>query len=115
MGPPKNQGGCGSCWSFSTTGAIEALYWKKHGQVADFAEQVMVDCAGSYGENGCHGGLITTAFEYLQDNGTQTEASYPYVGREAPCHRNASQAVKVNEGYFNVPRGYNTELKKAIG
>ena len=67
--PVKDQGNCGSCWTFSTIGAVESHYLIKYGQFRNLSEQQLVDCAGAYDNNGCDGGLPSHAFEYISDNG----------------------------------------------
>ncbi len=83
----KNQGSCGSCWSFSTTGALEGAYQIKYGNLQSFSEQQLVSCDKT--DSGCNGGWMDDAFTWVQDNGgITTETAYPYTsgnGSNAPC------------------------------
>lgn len=69
VSPVKNQGKCGSCWSFSTTGCLESHVKLKHGEFTILSEQNLLDCAQNFDNHGCNGGLPSHAFEYVKYNG----------------------------------------------
>merc|ERR1719183_2265563 len=76
VSPVKNQGSCGSCWTFSTVGALEAHSLIKYGSFVPLSEQQLVDCAQAFDNHGCNGGLPSHAFEYvMHTGGISTEKS----------------------------------------
>lgn len=82
MSPVKDQGNCGSCWAFSTTGAIEAGYTKQTGKMISLSEQQLIDCSRDFGNFGCNGGFMSTSILYvMQNDGITTEQAYPYETR----------------------------------
>merc|ERR1712232_305572 len=92
--PVKNQGQCGSCWAFSTTGGLEGAWQVATGKLASFSEEQLVDC--DKGGNGCHGGLMDQGFEFLQTVDVCSEQSYPYTagsGHEGSCKSQCDVAI----------------------
>jgi len=86
VSPVKDQGQCGSCWTFSTTGNVEAGEAIHLNEYHTLSEQQLVDCAGAFNNHGCNGGLPSQAFEYIAAApGIMTEADYPYTAKDGNC------------------------------
>lgn len=107
----KMQGTCGSCWAFSTTGAIEGANFVATGKLLSLSEQQLVDCDHKCDatkktecDSGCHGGLMTNAYNYLMEaGGLEEEDSYPYSGKQGKCQFDPDKvAVKV-ENFTTIP------------
>ena len=83
--PVKNQGKCGSCWSFSATGAMEGAWMLHTGEDISLSEQQLIDCSTAYGDNGCNGGMMPDAFGYAIEYGMCTEDHDPYEAKDGEC------------------------------
>ncbi len=110
----KNQGQCGSCWAFSTTGSIEGQYAQVTQKLLSFSEQQLVDCSGKEGNDGCNGGLMDFGFKYAEIDGLERESDYRYVAvLEKTCRYNATKAVVKVISYTDIKEGSSSELISA--
>jgi cathepsin L len=113
--PIKDQQQCGSCWAFSSTGALEGQHFKATGKLVSLSEQNLVDCSTKQGNMGCNGGLMDQAFEYIKENnGVDTEDSYPYEAQDGDCRFKAADVGATDTGYTDVKSKDESALQDAV-
>ena len=103
--PVKDQGQCGSCWAFSTTGSLEGAHFVASGELLSFSEQQLVDCAYiKYGNYGCNGGLQDNAYNYYEAGyKAELESVYPeYTASKGSCRYDASSATAVTVSNYDA-------------
>merc|ERR1719506_1451048 len=89
--PVKDQGQCGSCWAFSSTGGMEGGWQIASGSLKSLSEQQLVDCSTQ--NNGCNGGSMALAFNFESGTNVCTEQSYPYKAADGSCKTSFTTAI----------------------
>eukprot|EP00455_Lapot_gusevi_P028847 TRINITY_DN308_c0_g1_i1.p1 TRINITY_DN308_c0_g1~~TRINITY_DN308_c0_g1_i1.p1 ORF type:complete len:527 (-),score=215.71 TRINITY_DN308_c0_g1_i1:82-1662(-) len=111
----KDQGICGSCWSFGAHQAIEGAYFMKTGKLIRLSSQALVDCSWESGNNGCGGGLDFQAYQWvMKAGGIPSESDYPYLMINGQCHVTNVSALYPITGYVNVTSGDTNALMDAV-
>jgi len=114
--PVKNQGQCGSCWAFSTTGSTEGAVAIATGKLPSLSEQQLVDCGSKTGNHGCQGGLMDYGFKYIEENGgIDSESDYPYTAQNGNCN-SAKEGTHVAtiSSYKDVSPSNADQMKAAV-
>jgi len=111
--PVKDQGQCGSCWSFSATGAMEGAWEITKDELLSLSEQQLVECSKSYGNHGCYGGLMDDAFDYAMDNGMCLEEEYTYTATSNEECKKCNPVVFIS-GCVDVTPNNQVHLKEAV-
>ena len=111
----KDQKQCGSCWAFSAVGSMEGAHAKKTGNLVSLSEQNLVDCSQNYGCEGCSGGWMNAAMEYVHYNGgIDTEDEYPYEAQDGNCMYKKNESGATVKSVVNITAGDTDALLNAV-
>lgn len=109
----KNQGHCGSCWTFATSAAMEHAHWRATRELVNLAESQFVDCDTVH-NGGCNGGDVQYAYEYAEENPIELLEDYPYVALDQACSYDRSKGKVRVTSYQNVKINSVEQLKAAL-
>ena len=112
--PVKDQGSCGSCWAFSTTGSMEGAHCAEGHALVSLSEQELVDCDTKDGNQGCNGGDMAAAMVWTESNGLCTEATYQYKGKDESCAESSCTAAVKCTSDAPVATGSSSGLMASI-
>jgi len=109
----KDQGHCGGCWAFSTTGSVEGVVAIETGKLLNISEQQLIDCSSAQGNHGCEGGIMEKGFQYIIDNGgICSEKEYPYQAVDGEC-QDCNTVVDIKKYGDIIPQNEKI-LKRAV-
>jgi len=113
--PVKNQGQCGSCWAFSSTGAMEGAHFMATKTLVSLSEQQLVDCSKQ--NSGCNGGLMDYAFKYAETTPMMLESEYPYLARKSifsKCSKAKTEGKIEVSTFMDVTPKSKTQMQAAL-
>ncbi|XP_063755341.1 cathepsin S, ortholog 1 isoform X2 [Eleginops maclovinus] len=115
VSPVRNQGLCGSCWAFSSLGALEGQMKRRTGVLVPLSPQNLVDCSTSDGNHGCKGGYISKSFRYvIRNRGVDSEKSYPYEHKNGKCRYSVKGKAGDCSDFHILPGGDERALQAAV-
>lgn len=111
----QNQGMCGSCWAFSSVGALEGQMSKHTGLLVQLSPQNLVDCSVTDGNHGCKGGYISKSYSYIiRNKGIDSEQFYPYEHQNGVCRYSVKGKAGYCSNFHVLPRGDEKALQAVV-
>lgn len=113
----KNQGQCGSCWTFSAAETAESANLMANNQAGaqHGSEQEILDCCHAGGSAGCRGGDPRGAIEWIgQTGGLELNSCYPYRAADGPCESSLCKKAYTVRRVYAIAQNENT-IYEALG
>ncbi|XP_072160827.1 cathepsin L-like [Bemisia tabaci] len=85
---------CGSCWAFAAAAAVEIFFARVAGEITPLSKQALLDCIPG---DGCKGGKIANALDYIKKSGLPTSNAYPYRAKKEPCRSDVQPYAKITD------------------
>ncbi|XP_008329714.1 cathepsin L1-like [Cynoglossus semilaevis] len=115
VSPVRNQGSCGSCWAFSSMGALEGQMKRRTGVLVPLSPQNLIDCSTTDGNYGCRGGFISKAFSYvIRNTGVDSERFYPYEQKNGKCRYSVKGKAGSCSDFHILPHGDEKTLQAVV-
>ncbi|XP_070777479.1 cathepsin S, ortholog 1 [Enoplosus armatus] len=115
VSPVQNQGLCGSCWAFSSLGALEGQMKKRTGSLVPLSPQNLVDCSTNDGNHGCKGGYISKSYSYIiRNKGVDSESFYPYEHQNSVCRYSVKGKAGYCSNFHILPQGDEKTLQAVV-
>lgn len=107
----RDQKNCACCYSIAATGALESQIYRKTRRLTKLSDQQIIDCSGSYGNNGCSTGNSGNVYDYIRDIGITGGGNYTFKAKEGQCKYNSSMENATCTNYRWVPITSNDFLR----
>lgn len=95
--PIRDQAHCGSCWAFAAAETLTDNLCVLGTTSTVLSPQNLVSCDKK--DHACEGGSLLNVWDYIKDNGIETDAEAPYESGTGSCNNTCVPACSPSETY----------------